>query len=81
MLIIAIILVGLTALIGFIAFIVLCLGIRREDRAASLDRQAPPGFAASQARRFTGWRSQPSELIPPYLRSANSAKERARADA
>lgn len=73
MLIIAVILVGLTGLIGFIAFIVLCLGIRREDKTASLNRQAH-GFAAIQARRFTGLRSLPSE-------DANSAKERAGADA
>lgn len=80
MLIIAVILIGVIAVIGFIAFIVLCLGIRREDRAASLDRQAP-GFAAFQARRFTGLRSQQSDRIATHMQAANSAKERARADA
>jgi hypothetical protein len=55
MLIIAIALIGALPVAGLIAFAVLCLGIRREDKAASLDRQAP-GFAAVQARRFTGWR-------------------------
>jgi hypothetical protein len=80
MLIIAISLVGVIAVVGFIAFIVLCLGIRREDKAASLDRQAP-GFAAIQARRFTGLRSLPGDRILTHVQDANSAKERARADA
>ncbi len=39
------------------AFITLCLGIRREDRAA-LCRPAPT-FATRQARRFTGLRTTP----------------------
>jgi hypothetical protein len=80
MLIIAIVLIGVIAVAGFAAFIVLCLGIRREDKAASLDRRAP-GFAALQARRFTGWRAQPSDRIATHPASPDSARERARADA
>lgn len=80
MLFIAVVLVGFIAIAGLIAFIVLCLGIRREDKAASLSRRAP-GFAAVQARRFTGLRAQPSARIAAQMHAANSAKERARADA
>jgi hypothetical protein len=80
MLIIAIVLVGAIAAVGFIAFIVLCLGIRREDKAATLNRRAP-GFAALQARRFTGWRAQPDDQIAAHTQDPNSAKERARVDA
>lgn len=80
MLIIAVVFVGLISVVGFIAFIVLCLGIRREDKAASLDRRAP-GFAALQARRFTGMRAQPHDRNATDTRAPDSVKERARADA
>lgn len=80
MLIIAISLVAVIAVVGFTAFIVLCLGIRREDKTASLGRRAP-GFAALQARRFTGWRAQPTDRISIRSQSPDSARERAGADA
>ena len=44
------------AIAAFAAFIVLCAGIRREDRAAL--HRAAPTFAARQARRFTGLRTE-----------------------
>ena len=80
MLIIAIAFIGVIAAAGFTAFIVLCLGIRHEDKAASLDKRAP-GFAALQARRFTGWRARPDDRISIHSSGSNSARERARADA
>jgi hypothetical protein len=64
------------AIAAFTAFIVMCLGIRREDRAA-LHRSAPT-FAARQARRFTGLRTQPPN---PTHQEHSYASERARADA
>jgi hypothetical protein len=60
------------AIAAFTAFIVMCLGIRREDRAA-LHRSAPT-FAARQARRFTGLRTQPPS-------PTRQDRERVRADA
>jgi len=80
MLIIAIVLIGVVAVVCLTAFIVLCLGIRREDKAASLDRRAP-GFAALLARRFTGLRAQPGGQIATHLHGPDKARERARADA
>jgi hypothetical protein len=58
-----------------IAFVILCLGIRREDRAALY--QPTPTFAARQARRFTGLRTQ----HPGPKRHDHRTSERARADA
>jgi hypothetical protein len=60
MLIVAIALIAALAVVALSAFIVLCLGIRCEDKAASLGRPAP-GFAALLARRFTGLRAQPAD--------------------
>ena len=65
MLIIVLVLTGVIAVAGFITFAMLCLGIRREDKAAGLGGHAP-GFAAIQARRFTGLRTQPAEHIPAH---------------
>lgn len=75
MLIIAVALIGAVAIAGFIAFTLLCLGIRCEDKAATLSGPAP-GFAAVQARRFTGWHAQPSTRV-----AGDTAKAGARADA
>lgn len=60
MLIIVVVLTGGIAIAGLIAFVILCAGIRREDRTAGLDGPAP-GFAAQAARRFTGLRTQPPD--------------------
>jgi hypothetical protein len=64
------------AIAAFTAFVILCLGIRREDRTA-LHRPAPT-FAAKQARRFTGLRAQ--QPNPPH-RDRSHASDRVRADA
>jgi hypothetical protein len=53
MLVLSLALTAGLAVVAAIAFIILCLGIRREDRAGAFDKPAP-GFAARQARRFTG---------------------------
>jgi hypothetical protein len=80
MLIIAIVVPGLMAIAGLLAFAVLCLGIRREDKAASFPKKAP-GFAVRQARRFTGLRSPAAGPSAIREQAANTARERARADA
>lgn len=56
MLSIALALIAAIAVTGLIAFLVLCLGIRHEDRATL--HASAPGFAARQARRFTGLRTE-----------------------
>ncbi len=57
------------------SFVILCLGIRNEDRAALY--HSAPTFAARQARRFTGLRTQQ----PGPKRHDHRTGERARVDA
>ena len=69
------------AIAAFVAFVTLCLGIRREDRAPTLNQPAP-GFAARQARRFTGLRPQhPAGRRARQGRSGSYAVDRVGADA
>jgi hypothetical protein len=79
MLIFALVVPGLLAIAGLLAFAVLCLGIRREDKAASFQGKAP-GFAVRQARRFTGLRSPAAGPSTSREQAANTARARARAD-
>ncbi len=68
------------AIAAFTAFIVLCQGIRREDRAAL--HGAAPTFAARQARRFTGLRTQhPTDPRNITREQRAYTSERAGADA
>jgi hypothetical protein len=67
------------AVAAFTAFVVLCLGIRSEDRAAL--RGSAPTFAARQARRFTGLRTQPPDCRRSSRDQRAYAGERAGADA
>jgi hypothetical protein len=67
------------AVAAFTAFVVLCLGIRREDRAA-FSRSAPT-FAARQARRFTGLRTTHPASPGNVTREQSYASERAGVDA
>ncbi len=63
------------AIVASIAFVILCLGIRREDRAAL--HQSAATFTARQARRFTGLRIQ----HPGSERHDDRTGKRARVDA
>lgn len=57
MLNVVLILTGGLALTCLLAFAILCVGIRRDDRVSGLDGPEP-GLAAAMARRFTGLRVQ-----------------------
>jgi hypothetical protein len=65
------------AVTGMVVFIVLCAGIRREDRSAGLGGQVT-GRAAVLARRFTGLRTEQPGVRGPRSRRQS---ERAGADA
>ncbi len=81
MLITGIALVGGLAVVGFLVFVAMCLGIRRDDRLGRLDGPAP-GPSAMLARSFTGLRVQlPESQCCAGNRGRSTAGERARADA
>lgn len=65
------------AIVGLITFIVMCLGIRQDDRSARLDGPAA-GRAARLARRFTGLRTEQPAIAGP--RARRRTREHARAD-